>query len=807
MPDPMQDSRLDADAVRWRCSPEQFDFETTDQLDELAEILGQPRALAALHFGIEIRRDGYNIFALGPPGVGKRTVADQFLKAKAAQGAPPSDWCYVHRFDDSHRPHALRLPAGRGSQLREDMKRLVEDLRTALPAALESDEHRSRLQEIEAEFQQRHDEALRDLAGRAEAEGVRVVRTPTGFALAPMREGEVISPEEFEQLPDAEKKRIERVIGELEAELQAIIEQTPKWGKEARDRIRELNREVTRFATRHLMQQLRDKYADLPEVVSHLDAVEADVIEHAHEFRAPSEEPVAVFGIPLTRTPSFFRYEVNLLVDNASMQGSPVVYEDHPSYKNLVGRVEYQSHMGALITDFTLIKAGALHRANGGYLVIDAWKLLREPFAYEGLKRALMARQIKIESLGELLSLVSTVSLEPEPIPLDEKVVLIGDRLLYYLLCQYDSEFAELFKVAADFEEDMDRSPESCRQYARYIATIVRREKLRPMDRRAVALAIEHAARLAGDATKLSIRMRAVADLLREADYWAAADNAAVVGAGHLQRSIDEQVYRADRVRARIQEEIRRGTLLVDTDGERIGQVNGLAVLELGNFVFARPSRITATARLGSGQVVDIEREVKLGGAIHSKGVLILSAFLASRYGRDYPLSMSASLVFEQSYGLVEGDSASAAELCALLSALAELPVKQSLAVTGSVNQHGRLQAIGAVSEKIEGFFDVCRQRGLTGNQGVIIPKSNLVHLMLREDVVQAVAAGTFHVYAVDVVDEAMELLTGLPAGRLDDKGEYPLNTVNRRVDARLIEMSKQRTRAIQSTTGRPANE
>jgi lon-related putative ATP-dependent protease len=487
------------------------------------------------------------------------------------------------------------------------------------------------------------------------------------------------------------------------------------------------------------------------------------------------------------------RYQVNLLVDNRDGRGAPVVYEDNPTFQNLVGQIEYISHMGALVTDFNLIRAGALHKANGGYLMLDAHKLLTQPFAWEAIKRALRSAEVRIESLGHSLGLTSTASLEPQPIPLDVKVVLLGERLLYYLLCHYDPEFNELFKVAVDFEDEAPRGDENHLRYASLIGAIARREKLLPFDRKAVARVIEHSSRLAGDAEKLSAQTLTVADLLREADYLAGSAGRSVVGAEDVQSAIDAQTRRADRMRRRIQEEIERGMILIATEGHRIGQVNGLSVVDLDRFAFGRPSRITARVRLGKGEVIDIEREVELGGPIHSKGVMILAGFLGARYAPDHPLSLGATLVFEQSYGGVEGDSASAAELCALLSALAEVPINQSFAVTGSVNQHGEAQAVGGVNEKIEGFYDLCKARGLTGGQGVLIPASNTKHLMLRRDVVEAVAAGKFHVYAVETIDQGMELLTGLPAGERDASGVFPTGSVNHRVEARLLELAAKR--------------
>ncbi len=772
------------------CDPGQFSFETTDELEDLTEIIGQARAQEAVRFGTGIRRNGYNLFVLGPPGVGKHTFVGQFLEQKAADQSVPSDWCYVNNFEQSHKPRALALPAGRGVKLRRHMEQWVEELRTAIPAAFEGDEYRAKAEQIQEEFSERQENTFKELGQEAEKQGIVLLRTPGGFAFAPTREGEVVSPEDYEKLTDEEKARVQKAVAELQERLQKTIRQVPQWQKERREKVKQLNRETTMFAVGHQIKELREKYTDLPEVLTYLDAVERDVIEHADDFRKQEEAPVHMMGLSIVERPSFHRYQVNVLVDHSESRGAPVVFDDHPMYHNLVGRVEHVAQLGALVTDFTLIKPGSLHRANGGYLMLDAHKLLTQPFAWEGLKRALTSHQARIESLAQILSLVSTVSLEPEPIPLDVKIVLFGERLLYYLLYEYDPEFSELFKVAADFEEQFDRRPENDLLYARLVGTLARRERLLPFDRGAVARIIEHSARTVGDAEKLSTHLQSVADLLREADYWAEQSQRKVVTAEDVQRAVDTQIGRADRLRDRVQEEILRGTVLIDTGGAMLGQINGLSVIQLGNFAFAQPTRITATTRFGEGELVNIEREVELSGAIHSKGVLILSSFLAERYSKNRPLSLSASLVFEQSYGFVEGDSASLAELCALLSSLAGVPILQSLAVTGSVNQLGQVQAIGGVNEKIEGFFDICKARGLSGEQGVLIPATNVKHLMLRQDVVQAAADGQFHVYPVEDIDQAMELLTGVPAGVPDADGNPPEGSINYLVAARLVELT-----------------
>jgi lon-related putative ATP-dependent protease len=776
------------------CDTTRFKFTTTADLDELDEIIGQERALAAVRFGIGMRREGYNLYVLGPPGTGKLTAVRQYLEQQVVDAPRPDDWCYVNRFDDPQRPRALRLPAGRGQALRADLARLLEEIRGAIPAAFEGKAYQDAVHQLEEDLKERQEAAFEKLQKEAEKRGLALVRTPGGFLFTPVRDGELLAPEEVENLSRRERERIETDREKLGEQLETLMHEITGWRRETRDRVRDLNDQVTLQALRLLTADLRDAYADLPDVVAHVDALEQDVLEHVDDFRKQEETTLGkMLGAQHEGDPGR-RYEVNLVVDHGDDEdGTPVVFEDHPTVHNLIGRIEHVAQMGALSTDFTLIRTGAIHRANGGYLVLDVLRLLSQPYAWDALKRALRARQVRIESLGQMLSLVSTVGLEPEPIPLDLKVVLIGDRLIYYLLCEYDPDFGELFKVAADFEDRIERTADSDLLYARLIGTIAAKEKLHHFDRKAVGRVIEHVARLSGDAERVSTHMRSLADLLRESDYWASHAGCDLVGVVHVQQAIDAQRDRSGRIRERIQEAIQRGTVLIDSTGGRAGQVNGLSVLQLGDTAFGQPSRITATARLGEGEVVDIEREVELGGAIHSKGVMILSAYLAARYAAELPLSLHATLVFEQSYGGVDGDSASVAELTALLSALADVPVRQSLAVTGSINQHGEVQAIGGVNEKIEGFFEVCQARGLTGEQGVVIPTSNVPHLMLRDDVVEAARNGRFHVWAVERVDQAAALLTGLEAGERDVDGNFPEGSLNARVEARLREFSELR--------------
>lgn len=775
---------LSARDLRRECDPATLGFGTTDEVPELKEIVGQARAEEAVRFGLAMRRPGYNFYALGPAGLGKHFVLSRYLTRQAAGEPAPGDWCYVFNFAEPQKPRALGLPAGRGGELRRQMEELTAELKPALRVAFEREDYQNRRRAIDSEFEAREEGALRELRNRARAKGLTVVRTPMGLICAPVQGDEVLSPEEVEKLSAEERDRIRREIEATGHELEDLLAQMPRWQRESKEKIRQLNQEVARFAAGSLLGEVRKSFADQEAVIRYLGEVEQDILRYAPEIVGGDEEDDAeeILG----------RYRINLLVDNRETPHAPVVEEDNPTWQNLLGRVEHIQEMGTLITDFTLIKPGALHRANGGYLVLDAREVLLQGFAWEGLKRCLQAGHLKIESPGQAWGLVSTVSLEPEVIPLAVKVVLVGERLLYYMLAALDPEFPELFKVAVDFEEEMDRDAEGQRLYARLVAQMVRQEGLKPFDSGAVARVLEHGSRRAGDAMKLSLHGRELLDLLREAAHWSGKESP-VVTAADVQRAIDAQIHRLDRARQRLQEEVRRGTILLDTEGSVAGQVNGLSVLPLGTFWFGHPGRITASVRLGEGEVVDIDREAELSGPIHNKSVLILTGFLGGRYAGEQPLSLSASLVFEQSYGGVEGDSATLAELCALLSAISDIPLDQAKAVTGSVNQLGRVQAVGGTNEKIEGFFDICAARGLTGRQGVVIPESNVQHLMLRRDVVEAVAAGKFHIYPVATVDEGLEVLTGLPAGERDASGNYPEGSVNRAVMDRLAHMAERR--------------
>lgn len=785
-----------------RCDPAQFSFADTSALPDLEEVIGQARAVQAVEFGIGIRRKGYNIFALGPTGTGKHSLIQSFLNEAAATRPLPGDWCYVFNFSESHRPKALSLPSGQGVIFRKEMADLVADILTALPAAFEGEEYRNRRHVFEEAFKETQEQAFAVLQKMAQERGLALLRTANGLAFAPVIEGEVISPEAYHKLPEAERERLEKEVSALQEELQKVLEQAPAWERRLRQQLQGLNRETATAVIDPHFNELRERFAGLESVLAHLDDVRADMIDNVRAFLTTDDEGEgaqtdmqAGAGAELDTVEFLRRYRVNLVVNHADEgqtgQGAPVIYEGTPSYQNLVGRVEYMAQMGTLMTDFTLIKPGALHRANGGYLILDARKVLTQPYAWEGLKRALQFEDIRIESPGQMMNQTSTISLEPEPIPLDVKVVLIGEREIYYLLWQNEPDFGELFKVAADFDEQMARTPQNQQHYAQLLGTLARQEGLRPLNPAAVARTIEHSSRLAADSERLSTRMQEMVDLLQEADYWADQKGNGVITERDVQRAIDAQIFRLDRIRERAQEMVLRGTVLVETDGVAVGQINGLAVMQVGNFAFGRASRITARVSLGKGQVLDIEREVELGGALHSKGVLILTSFLQARYAAETPFSLSARLVFEQSYGGVDGDSASSAELYCLLSAITGVPIRQSLAVTGSVNQMGQVQAIGGANEKIEGFFDLCNQRGLTGEQGVLIPRTNVVHLMLRQDVVDAVAAGRFHIHPIDTIDQGIEVLTGVAAGELDGQGTYAAGTINQRVVARLAELGE----------------
>ena len=781
---------LPVSELRKTVDPSTLGFADTTELEPISGLIGQERALRAIEFGANMRSNDFNVFVLGPPASGKSTAVRQYLARKARHESPPADWVYVNNFEDPNRPRVIKLPTGRAKPLAKAMIGIIDELRSTLPATFEGEDYQARRRAIEEQFRSGQEEAFEVLNKRAMEQNIAIVRTPTGFVMAPTHEGKIVKPEVFNTLPEAMRKEVESRIETLQKELEQILERMPKSEKVRRQHVSELNTEVATVAVREALDDVGAAFASEPEVQSYLDAAGQDLVRNVGLFLAQSSDESEIVKQPAdtARDPRFRRYMVNVMVGNGDTpdEGAPLYEELNPTYGNVVGRVEHIAQMGALVTDFLLIKPGAMHRANGGYLLIDARKLLLSPFAWEALKRTLKAREIRIEQPSEVSGLISTQSLDPEPIPLDIKVVIFGDRELYYLLAMHDPDFPGLFKVQADFDDSIKRSTENDRAYAQLIASIVREHGLMPANAPAVARLIEEGARLADDREKLSIQIGHLGDIVREANYWAGEMGQTEITRDAVVRAVEEHTQRADRLRDRAQETISREIVLVDTQGAKAGQINGLSVLQLGSFAFGRPSRITARARMGAGRVTDIEREVKLGGPLHSKGVMILWGYMAGFYAQDVPLALAATLVFEQSYGGVDGDSASSAELYALLSALSEVPIDQSFAVTGSVNQSGEVQAIGGVNEKIEGFFDVCRDRGLTGKQGVLIPRSNVQHLMLREDVVEAARNGQFAIHAVEHINQGIEILTGVKAGERGPDGSFPAGTINRLVEDKL---------------------
>lgn len=763
-----------------------LEFDASDQLEPLKKTVGQDRALDSMAFGMGIQHEGYNLYVMGSTGIGRHWMVTETLdRINQSSDGHCYDWCYLNDFDSPHRPIAVHLPPGMGRVFRTDMHQLVESLLDAIPAALQSKEFRKQAEEISGSLKRKEEQMAAAFDRRTREDGIALLHTPTGYSLVPMKGDSLISPEEFEKLPEEEQKAIEQVVEKYHDELRSTLAQIPIWKRDMRQRYRKLEREFVSITLNKLLEDPLRKYGDFPQIIDYLEAMREDVRHNLELFRATDEGEDGPLEADDVR---FTRYKVNLLIDNRDEPAVPVVYEANPTYQNLIGRVEHLARMGTLATDFTLIKAGALHRANGGYLVLDAEKLLTNPFSWEALKRTLRSGEVRIESLERQLSLVSTITLEPDPIAIDLKVVLIGDRRIYHLLKAFDSDFGQLFKVAVDLSETLMREGQSDRHFARLIATLQQREKLSPISRAGVARIIEQSARHAREGGKLSLHMGSLTDLLKEADYWARLENSEHIQRQHVQQALDNQVRRVSQLKEHLHEEILNNTLMIDTSGIQLGRVNGLSVIQVGDFAFGMPSRISATARLGNGELIDIEREVDQGGPIHSKGVFILSAYLNRRYARYQPLSVAATLVFEQTYGEVEGDSASAGELCALLSALGDIPVKQSLAITGSVNQHGEMQAIGGVCEKIEGFFDICLARGLDGSQGVIIPSANARDLMLKQEILEAAEAGRFRVYAVGHVEQAMQLLSDLPPGVADSQGVYPPQSINGRVQQHLAE-------------------
>lgn len=783
---------LKAEEVRKVCDPNDLKIRSTEECGPLEGIIGQERAVKSLRFGLDMPNRGFNVYVAGRPGTGKTTAVKTFLEERAKKQEIPPDWCYVNNFKEPYRPKALGLPAGRGKAFKTDVKHLIEHAQKEIRGAFESDEYRQRREEAQGEFENRRKALFEDMEKRAREAGFLLQVTPMGIAYVPLADDKPMDQQAFMALGNEVKDDLEKRQKKLQEEMSGTLKEVRKIAREAQEKVRRMDRQVALYVIGPLVEELLEEYDEIPGVVAHLRSTKEDILEHIDAFRStPEEAENKPQKTPWAEDNPFRKYEVNVIVDNSGLKGAPVVTEFNPTYQDLFGRIEKEAQLGALRTDFTLIRGGSMHRANGGYIVLQVQDALRNFFAWEGLKRAVRNREISIEELGERLGFVSTRGLQPEPIPLEVKVVLIGNLMFYHLLYSMDEDFNELFKVKADFDTEMDRTDQNVRDYMAFVCTLCEKDGLRHLDREAASKVVEFGSRQAEDQTKLSTHFGQIADLIREANFWAAKDKIKKVGAEHVRRAIDEKIYRSNLLQVRIQEMISRGKLLIDTTAEEVGQVNGLAVLALGDYAFGRPNRITASVGAGRGGIVDIEREAKLGGNLHTKGVLILSGYLVEKYAHDKPLSLSARLVFEQSYDGVEGDSASSTELYAILSALAGAPIKQGIAVTGSVNQHGQVQAIGGVNEKIEGFFEVCKAKVLNGQQGVMIPRSNIQNLMLREDVVEAVAEGRFHIWPVSTIDEGIEILTGIPAGTRGENGRFPEDTIHGRIDRRLRELAE----------------
>jgi lon-related putative ATP-dependent protease len=785
---------LSAQNIRRVCDPNRLEFETTADLPILSEVLGQPRAVAAFAFGTNINSPGFNLFALGQSGSGKTTLIRDYLERRAAAQPKAMDLCYVNNFADPRCPTALLLPPGLGTQLKKDMDALVEELETAIPKAFDSEEYSQHRDTVMEDLEAKRGAELARMNQQVAKAGFQLLKGPGGLLLVPASGGQPLSEEALEAIPPEEREKLARTREKLQHEIEERLRGVRELEKAARDALRALDTDTAAYATRHLMDDLRARYRALPAVLEYLEASHADVTAHLDDFRKGKDTdspqtPVTVLVPGAEKAPP--RYQVNVLVDNGALKGAPVVYESNPTYHNLTGRIEHQASWGGVVTDYTMIKPGALHRANGGYLIIPARECLLNPFAWEGLKRALKDRSARIEELGAQLGVVSTVTLDPQPVPLDIKVVLIGSPAIYYLLYAYDEDFQKLFKVKADFTTRMRRDGESEKAYALFVNHITRQDDSLPFDRTAVARIIEYGSRAAGGQDHLTTRFGEIADLIREATQQASTNSHQAITAADVRAAEEARRYRQNLVEERLQESLRDGTVLLETTGTAIGRINGLSVLDMGDYAFGHPVRLTATVGPGRRGVVSIEREVEMSGPIHGKGVLILGGYAMRKYGQAGPLSLSASLVFEQSYSMVEGDSASLAELCVLLSATAGAPLRQDIAVTGSVNQHGHVQPVGGVTEKIEGFFDLCLANGLTGTQGVFIPAANRRHLMLRDDVVEAVCNGRFHIWTGEQVDDALQLLTSMPVGEPDAAGVFPQATLHRAVADRLAQYAE----------------
>ena len=808
----MSITKLSPKQLYKKCDTSKFDFNSTADLEERLSALGQDRAISAVELGINIKSKGYNLFCFGPEGTGKISLVKRILEKEAKLRKTPDDWAYVYNFEEPHKPIAINFAAGTATDFSKDIDELIENLSSALPEVMDSEEYKTTLEIINQKYKSKKDDYIKILQKKAKGKSVSLLHMPVGLVVAPIKDGEVLSPEAFDQLSEKEKQKINADLSLMQAEIESTAQNMPRWEEQQREETENLRKKLAKNIICAPIDELRKKYKTYRQACEFLKSIQKNILDSIDDFMpqtsenavAPSEDdPLSLLLSRMNKNEEdkWAKFKVNVVVKNVPDSGAPIVLLDHPTQGNLVGKVERIQQYGALLTDFTLIKAGALHQANGGFLLIDARKLLLQPFSWDSLKRALASKSIKIETPGDETTF-TTISLDPEPIPLDVKVILTGDEELYELLSEKDPDFSDYFKVEADFGTVMDRTPENELEYAKLIGSLSKKKNLRSLNKQAVAKVIEYASRLADDSEKLTAHIASIGDLLREADYWASKSNAKQIGKNHIIQAIEAQIYRSDRINKAMLEQIDKGTILMDVKGERVGQINGLVVYNFSRNSFGKPARITTQVRMGGGEFVDIEREIEMSGPIHTKGVLILQALLSNRFAKRRPLSLSASIVFEQSYGGVDGDSASSTEYYCLLSAISELPIKQSIAVTGSINQFGEVQPIGGVNEKIEGFFEVCKYNGLTGEQGVIIPRTNISNLMLKEEIVEAVENNMFHIWAVDTVDDGIEILTGIKAGKPDKNGQYPKGSVNRLVAEKLEDYYRAYVRFAQETHG-----
>ena len=780
---------LAPEKLRNTCNPAQFNFKTTEELPPLKEVVGQERAVNAIDFGVNIKNYGYNIYVLGPGGAGRTSTIKEAIKRRAKNLPPPDDWCYVYSFDNPDQPYAICLPAGKAKIFKTKMDHFIQELQKEIPLALNSEDFQKERNDIIQNFQQKQNNALIQLDKKAKSKDFLLQKKTSGFVLVPTKNGEVLTSELYNKLSNEDKEKLDQQSKVLQQELHETLLDIRKIENQITKDVQKLERNVVKFAIGHLMDELKEEFQHYDQVINYLNQVQENLLANIGEFKSSADDRDKSSMQSVDH--SFERFRVNVIVDNSKTKGAPVVVETNPTYNNLIGRIEKKTHLGTLVTDFTMIKAGALHKANRGFLIIEAEHIYGYYYSWDALKQALKNQALKITDLSEEYSFVSAKTLEPEPIPLDVKIVLIGKERTYYSLYNWDDDFKELFKVKADFNVQMKRTKKNMLKYAQFIGNQCRKENLLHLNEHAVARVVEYGSELCQDQTKLSTKFSEICNLIREANYWALKNKQNVVTSQDIQKAIDERISRFNRVEEAVQENIENGTTFIHTHGEKVGEVNGLSVRDYGDFCFGKPSRITVRTYSGKAGVIAIDREVKMTGSIYEKGVLILSGYLNGKFGQKKQLSMSASITFEQSYSGVDGDSASSTELYGILSSLSGYHIKQGIAVTGSVNQLGEIQPIGAAIEKIEGFFDVCKAKKLTSEQGVIIPKTNIKNLMLKQEILEAVREGKFHIYPVSTVDEGIEILTGVPAGKPKKDGTYPENTVFGAVEKCLNEFDE----------------